>query len=147
MDPWFFGLLYKDPDPSDSDPVRILVLFEEKGNSMGTDPINQSKSIKIIYFEQSRHSILLTFMEIDVKRHEYEHNSTNFLQFYCINNTLISVRRRQVSHRLCLVLGACRSILSSGFREIIYLEVSRYERRVSSYGISVHYSTFCYAKL
>jgi hypothetical protein len=26
-DPWFFGLL--DPDPSDSDPVRILVLFEE----------------------------------------------------------------------------------------------------------------------
>jgi hypothetical protein len=30
-DLWFFGLLDKDPDPSDSDPVRILVLFEEKG--------------------------------------------------------------------------------------------------------------------
>jgi hypothetical protein len=27
-DPWFFYLL--DPDPSDSDPVRIMVLFEEK---------------------------------------------------------------------------------------------------------------------
>jgi hypothetical protein len=33
-DPWFFGLLDPDPDPSDLDPVRILVLFEEKGNSM-----------------------------------------------------------------------------------------------------------------
>jgi hypothetical protein len=33
-DPWFFGLLYPDPNPSDSDPVRILVLFEEKGNLM-----------------------------------------------------------------------------------------------------------------
>jgi hypothetical protein len=31
-DPWFFGLL--DPYPADSDPVRILVLIEEKGNSM-----------------------------------------------------------------------------------------------------------------
>jgi hypothetical protein len=31
-DPWFFGLL--DPDPPDFDPVQILVLFEEKGNSM-----------------------------------------------------------------------------------------------------------------
>jgi hypothetical protein len=60
---------------------------------------NQIKANQIIYFEQSRHTILLTFMEIDVNRHEYEHNSTNFLQFYCINNTLISVRRRQVSHR------------------------------------------------
>jgi hypothetical protein len=28
-DPWFFGLLDQDPDPSDFDPVRILVLFEE----------------------------------------------------------------------------------------------------------------------
>jgi hypothetical protein len=37
-DPWVFGLL--DPDP---DPVRILVLFEEKDNSM----------LKII--EQSKH--------------------------------------------------------------------------------------------
>jgi hypothetical protein len=33
-DPWFFGRLDPDPDPTDSNPVRILVLFEEKGNSM-----------------------------------------------------------------------------------------------------------------
>jgi hypothetical protein len=41
-DPWFFGLL--DPDLSDSDPVQILVLFEEKGNSM-LKIIKQSKHL------------------------------------------------------------------------------------------------------
>jgi hypothetical protein len=41
-DPWFFGLL--DAHPSDSDPVWILVLFEEKGNSM-LKIIKQSKHL------------------------------------------------------------------------------------------------------
>jgi hypothetical protein len=41
-DPCFFGLL--DPDPSDSDPVRILVLLKEKGNSM-LKIIKQSKHL------------------------------------------------------------------------------------------------------
>jgi hypothetical protein len=27
-DPWFFGLLDLDPDPSDLDPVRNLILFQ-----------------------------------------------------------------------------------------------------------------------
>jgi hypothetical protein len=41
-DPWFFGLL--DPDLLFSDLVRILVLFEEKGNSM-LKIIKQSKHL------------------------------------------------------------------------------------------------------
>jgi hypothetical protein len=46
LDPWFFGLPdpdLSDSDPLDSDPVRILVLFEEKGNSM------------LIIIKQSKH--------------------------------------------------------------------------------------------
>jgi hypothetical protein len=43
-EPWFFGLLDPDPDPLDSDPVQILALFEEKGNSM-LKSIKQSKHL------------------------------------------------------------------------------------------------------
>jgi hypothetical protein len=39
-DPWFFGLL--NPDPSDSDPVRILDLFEE--NRSGSRPYFRIRS-------------------------------------------------------------------------------------------------------
>jgi hypothetical protein len=69
------NLFYLDSDPQIFFLIRIL--------------IKSNQSNQTIYFEQSRHTILLTFMEIDVNRHEYEHNSTNFLQFSCINNTLI----------------------------------------------------------
>jgi hypothetical protein len=65
-----------------------------------------SNQIKSFISNRAGIQYSLTFMEIDVNRYEYEHNSINFLQFYCINNTQISVRRRQVSHsRLCLVLA------------------------------------------
>jgi hypothetical protein len=46
-DPWSFGRLDPDLDLSESDPAQILVLFEEKGNSMFWPAGSRSGSVGI----------------------------------------------------------------------------------------------------